>query len=138
MGLLATEAARSVGLNCYLCGTAFWIERELYVQRKNDRRTFWCPNGHDQHFVGETAEQVRIKELERQVATERANAESHRRQRQWAETRAKGANIQAGKAKAALRRTVERVHAGVCPHCNRTFKQLAAHMQAKHKSEVGR
>lgn len=132
MGLLATEAAQSVGLNCYLCGTAFWIEGAVYRQRKSDRRSFWCPNGHEQHFTSKTADQQRIEQLEREATAAKREAEQQRQMRQWAETRAKGANIQAGKAKAALRRTITRVHAGVCPHCNRTFKQLAAHMKAKH------
>lgn len=134
MGLIATEAARSVGINCYRCGTAFWIEGALYQRRCNDHASFWCPNGHEQHFTGESADKRRIRELEQRIATEQEEAARQRRMREHAETRLKGANIQTGKARAALKRTITRVHAGVCPHCNRTFKQLAEHMKAKHQS----
>ena len=127
MGLLATESPRAVGLNCYLCGTAFWIERNIYDRRMEDGRNFWCPNGHDQHFT-----ELEATKLKRQLEQKNHEIESLKRSRDWAQSRTKGANIAAGKAKAQLRRTLERVHAGVCPHCQRTFKQLAAHMKSKH------
>jgi hypothetical protein len=110
---------------------------DLYDRRLKDHEVFYCPNGHPQHFTGTDPDKKRIAELERQIAAEKANAESAHRQRQWAESRAKGANIQAGKAKAAKRRLEARVNCGVCPHCRRTVKQMAAHIKTKHP-EVGR
>lgn len=111
--------------DCCECGVAFAMTSDLYEQRLKDHASFYCPNGHQQHFVGKTAEQQRIEALEAEVAR-------HRQSREWAEQQAKGANIAAGIAKGRLRRVIDRVHAGVCPHCNRTFKQLVQHMKAKH------
>jgi|GEM_PF-2697621 len=36
-------------------------------------------------------------------------------------------------AETKARRAERRIHAGVCPHCNRTFVQLARHMKTKHQ-----
>ena len=119
--------------DCCQCGVTFAMTHEMYEQRLKDHVMFYCPNGHPQHFTGRTKEQQRIEELERQLKNKQAEVDSQRSSRQWAESCAKGANIAAGKAKAALRRTITRVHAGACPHCNRTFRQLARHMQSKHK-----
>lgn len=119
-------------ITCYRCAVKFGMPDSIYERRKADHDSFWCPNGHEQHFTGQTPDQKRIAELEREVQFARSDAEHQRSSRKWAETRAKGANIAAGKAKAAQRRLIARVHAGVCPHCNRTFKQLAAHMKSKH------
>lgn len=108
------------------------MEAALQARRLKDRRDFWCPNGHSQHYTGKSDEAKRIEELERALAAEKSRADRERSNREWAESRAKGANIAAGKAKAAARRLTHRVECGVCPHCRRTFKQLAAHMRAKH------
>lgn len=110
---------------CGVCGLAFGLEATFMAARKRDHRNFYCPNGHHIAWSDKTTEQQRIEQLERDV-------ESQRRSREWAEQQAKGANIAAGIAKGKLRRVIARVHAGVCPHCNRTFKQLAQHMKAKH------
>lgn len=117
---------------CYSCRIEFCITTDLFTKRYNDHRDFWCPNGHPQSYYGETDEQRRIKQLERDVAAAKSAQERAESSRKWAETRAKGANIAAGKAKAAKRRLEHRVECGVCPHCQRTFKQLAAHMKTKH------
>lgn len=118
--------------DCCVCGVGFAMESGLYDQRRKDHAQFYCPNGHGQHFAGKTDDEKRIAELERAVATAKADALSAQRAREWAEQRAKGANIAAGLAKGKLKRVHERLHAGVCPFCKRTFKQLAAHMASKH------
>jgi hypothetical protein len=139
MALTALSLSQYTEIACYLCRVRFAISDDLYRQRVNDRRTLWCPNGHDQHFTGKTQDQRRIEELQAELAREKQRAESAARARSWAESRAteaerriRGVSISAGKAKAQLRRTTQRIQAGVCPHCNRTFKQLAAHMKCKH------
>lgn len=37
---------------------------------------------------------------------------------------------------AEARRVQKRIHAGVCPHCNRTFQNLQSHMNSKHNGEA--
>lgn len=119
-------------LNCFSCGVEFAMSDDMYAQRLKDHGSFYCPNGHSQHFTGQTPDQKRIAELERKLLIETSNRESAERSRKWAETAAKGANIQRGKALAAKRRLEHRIACGICPKCHRTFKQLAAHMKSKH------
>ncbi len=132
LNAFATGGAALTTETCCNCGVAFAMDTALYQQRRKDHASFYCPNGHSQYYTGQTDEQKRIAELERAVELAKRETESARHSRQWAESRAKGANIAAGLAKAAARRLRRRVEAGVCPDCHRTFKQLAAHMKCKH------
>ena len=40
-------------INCAECGIPFWIEHGLR-DTLTKGKTFWCPKGHGQHFIGET------------------------------------------------------------------------------------
>lgn len=46
------------------------------------------------------------------------------------------AELEARKNARKAKSLSDRAHAGVCPCCNRTFKQLAAHMKTKHPDET--
>lgn len=121
---------------CCNCSVAFCMTTTLRNERLEDRKLFYCPNGHAQHYTGKSQDQQRIEALELEVRNKELALTSARTSREWAEKRAKGANIAAGMARGALRRTIARVHAGVCPHCNRTFRQLARHMTSKHSEKT--
>lgn len=120
-------------MDCPRCGEVFGVLESTTDVRRRDGKSFYCPHGHTMSYsIGETLQQRELKEAKRRAEQAERELAEQRRMREWAESRAKGANISAGHAKAQLRRTIERVHAGVCPHCHRTFRQLAAHMQTKH------
>ena len=51
---------------------------------------------------------------------------------QRAEDEAREALAREAKAISAKRRIEKRIHAGVCPCCNRSFPNLQRHMAAKH------
>ena len=123
---LATEIINA--LACAHCGMLFGITADFETRRRKDHQSFYCPNGHTQSYRGENEED----RLKRQLKEEQDRTAWEKRQRERAESNAKGARIAAGKAKAAHARVLARVKAGVCPHCHRTFKQLAAHMKCKH------
>lgn len=59
MGLLSNWEG-----TCYLCGTEMSMSKVLYEKRIKDKRDFWCPNGHEQSFVGKNKEEKKIDELE--------------------------------------------------------------------------
>ena len=106
---------------CITCGCHIALENEFYDRRLQDRRDFYCPNGHSQHFVAETeAERLKkqLAEREAQLTRERA--------------RTSELNTAITKAKRATARLKTRIQNGVCPCCHRTVKQLAAHMASKH------
>lgn len=107
---------------CSNCGIEFGMPDFYNEKRRDDHATFWCPNGHAQHYPGESnaekyqrlynAESQKLLPMREQLAAA---------QRKLEQTSKK------------LKRTEKRAAAGVCPCCNRTFKQLAQHMESQHK-----
>ena len=122
-------------VTCCACGTPFAIEARLHRSLVETHRAFYCPNGHGQSFVGETEAERLKKQLAREA-----------KQREALETQAKRAQAQADQerhhrelterslraTKAVVTKIKNRVARGVCPCCNRTFANLARHMQTKH------
>jgi len=39
---------------CCKCGIAFWITQDFHDQLVKCKNIFYCPNGHGQHYMGET------------------------------------------------------------------------------------
>jgi hypothetical protein len=57
-------------VDCITCGVIFGLPERIREARRNDHKTFYCPNGHTLSYRGETdAEKAekRAKELERQL-----------------------------------------------------------------------
>jgi hypothetical protein len=107
--------------NCYKCGVDF--ASPLIAARRDDGETFYCPNGHAQHFTETEAQRLRRR------------LESAERDTEWQRNRVRTIEkkliAQRGQTTKA-RNKLARVHHGVCPECNRSFRQLAAHMKTKH------
>ncbi len=109
------------------CGTcAVWhaIPEVMFNSCLEEGGFWYCPNGHQRGY----SEGSLIRQLEKE-----------KKRREWAEKNAKAERSNAQESerrrvaqKAATTRLKNRAKAGVCPCCNRTFKQLAAHMVAKH------
>ncbi len=51
---------------CCNCGVLFWITSDLHRNIKDNKRTFYCPNGHGQSY-----RKSRVDELEEQLKAER-------------------------------------------------------------------
>ena len=101
-------------IECYSCGVIFGVPSELYDNRINDHKSFSCPNGHSQSFVGKTeAERLREKLVEEQRKLSSAQFE-----------------IMAAERK--VKRLEKRAKNGVCPCCHRQFVSVARHMKTKH------
>lgn len=43
---------------CCTCGVEFGVPDEYDTHRRNDGRTFYCPNGHGQSYTDSTASQL--------------------------------------------------------------------------------
>lgn len=106
------------------CGVAFALNDDFIHDRKRDRKSWFCPNGHSQWFPGETASD-KAQRLAGQLDMERTRRQQAEKSADYA-TRARKA------VSTRLRKVKQRVGHGVCPCCNRTFKQLQAHMETKH------
>lgn len=123
---------------CYEgCGLLFAVPATWRANRRADHTWWYCPNGHQQHYGGETKEEKRIRELEaqnRELALQRDNwrgdAEIERQARQQVQR-------SLAATKGVLTRTRNRVAAGVCPCCNRTFQNLGRHMKGQHPDFAG-
>lgn len=119
MGLpLANVSYQLICETCITCGIVFGVPTEWRSRRLEDHEMMYCPNGHRQHYLGKSEAEKLRDELERerrakQMALDSARMESEQRQK--------------------AERKLKRVNRGVCPKCNRTFAELARHMQTKHK-----
>lgn len=122
-----SEYLHTVGFyveHCCNCGVAFAMTADLQKRRRGDRKSFYCPNGHGQHYTGLSEEQKLRDEVQRQaVMREAADARA---------LRAEAERMAVTKAHVKMR---TRVMNGVCPCCNRTFQNLMRHMQTEHAGE---
>lgn len=99
-------------ITCWKCGIIFGVPTTWNSKRHEDHETFWCPNGHGAVFAAKSQAEILGEKLARMI---------HYHEQ----------------AQAALRdagRKLKRVASGICPCCNRSFKQVARHMAAKHKN----
>jgi hypothetical protein len=111
---------------CGVCGILFAAPASLLQMRSQDGLTFFCPNGHGIGYVSTNADLKRKLNL----AKDQNAALTARIDQDTAQMRSlKGSATRARNRLAAVQ---ERAAAGVCPCCNRTFKQLAQHMASKH------
>lgn len=110
------------------CGIVFAVEDGFDSRRREDHRTFYCPNGHTLSYRGKTEEQKqreRADRLQKQVEQREADLRFEQR-RLDNERRAHAAT------KGQLTKTRKRVANGVCPCCNRSFADLGRHMAHQH------
>lgn len=105
---------------CCNCGVVFAMPDYMMRRLKDQGGTFYCPNGHGQHYT-----KSEVQRLQEKLA-EQARAATHMAER------AKDAEAAEQKAQREIKRMKKRAAAGVCPCCNRTFQQLARHMKMKH------
>lgn len=117
---------------CCQCGMTFGLDSSFEDILRRDKKTFYCPNGHSQGFYGNNEADRLKKELE-QEQKRRGWAESTRdaaiKRRDHMERRARA-------YRGILTKTKNRIKHGVCPCCNRTFKNMADHMKTKHPSYI--
>lgn len=116
---------------CYKCGVPFGLSLELYNRRCDDGESFWCPNGHSQHFT-----ESNVQRLERILKSERSSKEYWQRE----STREAQERIKAERRLSATQGVVtrikKRVANGVCPCCKRHFVNLEKHMHGQHPDYV--
>lgn len=115
-------SVRLVSETCCNCGVVFAMPDYLIEERKQTGKNFYCPAGHSMVYHSE------IERLKGELDKER-------KRREWSEAQARTAREEAEKERAALARLKRRANAGVCPHCHRTVKQMARHIETKHPHE---
>lgn len=105
---------RSVQLavvDCCTCGVLYGIPKKMdtELRRLGESGSTYCPNGHQWVYSESAEDAIRAAEARAIHAEDQLRAA----ERRMGQLRKRAAN-------------------GVCPHCHRTFQQLARHMKVKH------
>lgn len=108
-------------INCCTCGIQFHVPDTWHDARRNDHASFYCPNGHQQAFLGKS-EAEKLREERDRLAQRIAQRDDEIRE----------AEKKVATATKKIKRLQKRASAGVCPCCNRTFSNMAAHMKTCH------
>jgi hypothetical protein len=116
-------------LTCSECGILFGLENGYDDRRREDQRTFYCPNGHSQHYPGKT----KTQRLQEQLDAARSLAQREATWRREAEARTETERRSAAAYKGHVTRIRNRIANGVCPAgCNRHFDNVERHIASKH------
>lgn len=100
-------------MDCGVCGGTYAIN-ERYRQQRYEKGGIWhCP--YCQTDWGYEKGELQRERERHQATLSRLNQEQAERQK--------------------VENKLKRVQRGVCPHCNRTFQNLAAHMACKHRKQ---
>lgn len=128
MGDIALDIRRHFTIEtCINCGVEFCVLDFFQTRRREDKRSFFCPNGHSMVYCESEADKLR-KELD--IAKKDADWQRQRRQQVEKDREAVQRRLTAQFGEnTKLRR---RIGNGVCPCCHRTFKQVQRHMMNKH------
>lgn len=51
-------------IECYTCDIVFAVNNEYYKMLVKEHKSFYCPNGHSQHFISKTEAQILNERLE--------------------------------------------------------------------------
>lgn len=110
--------------SCCSCGVCFGIDYQHNQELIRTRKSFYCPNGHSQHYLGES-DADKAARLARDLAAARDREATLR------EENNKRYRLQRA-AEGRTRAVKKRIANGVCPCCTRTFQNLAQHMKNQH------
>lgn len=113
-------AVHFVAIDCYKCGVSFAVDKQLQANWRANKTQFFCPNGHPQSYTESEADRLR-----KQLETAQQETERQRQLRIDAERRTIA-------QRGVVTKLKKRVNCGVCPHCQRTFSQMARHIASKH------
>lgn len=104
------------------CGHVNYLADDLIARRRADHKNFYCSTcGYTNHYPGESD-----VERERRL---RAAAED---QRNTLRDRCERAQRRLTAQRGVTTRIKNRIGKGICPCCNRTFKNLQRHMRNQH------
>lgn len=119
---------------CNGCGIAYGLPEGFIEARREDHQSWTCPNGCVRHFPAGSSEAERLRAEVKRLEQQRNLA---RQDRDWQREQRLKAERQRAAAKGQVTKIKNRVAKGVCPCCNRTFANLAAHMAGQHPDYAG-
>lgn len=113
---------------CTQCGTLYAMPERMQQARRRDHATFYCPQGHQQYYPSKSD----VERLEEQLVLAKRRAQFAEVSRDAARDQAQTAEHRRRAQKAVTTRIKNRIAAGVCPCCNRSFENLKRHMDGQH------
>ena len=134
------DASTNVGVlqlyvtDCPNCGVPFAIANDYDERRRDDGRSFYCPNGHTMSY--NSRDRKRMEQLEREAAAAKRGAQWAREDAERARRDARIADYQRRAAKGQLTKARKRAAAGLCPCCRRTFQNVQRHVASQHPDFV--
>lgn len=120
-----------VKIACCECRTNFAMEREIYnlAEQRGVKFDFYCPHGHRQYIPKGDTDLVKMRRERDQAIRDNARlTDAH----SVARARTASALKSASAYKGAATRLRNRALAGICPCCNRHFKDVESHVKSKH------
>lgn len=124
-----TYTGSLVVTSCW-CGIHLAIPSDLHsLARRNKGQAVYCPLGHQFIYNGTMEEERDKAREEAKRARQREQAVRDLLEHEEHSHRATRGHVT---------RLKKRVAAGVCPCCNRTFKDLARHMSGQHPDYVAK
>lgn len=116
-------------VHCGKCGGSYAIAERFRERCREDGTGWHCPYCRTSWgYFGQTLAQ----KLEKQLAASNARLDQERAESAHQRKLRRSAERSAAIVKGLHRKTKERIKAGVCPCCNRTFQNLARHMAGQH------
>lgn len=119
-------------IECANCHMPFGMSIDFARDRRRDHGSFTCPLGHSQFFPGKSD----VEKLEERLAAEK-------RRHGWTEStlthtrdQLQATEYSRRAEKAAKTRLKNRIAAGMCPCCRRTFQNVARHIEGQHPDFV--
>lgn len=121
---------------CCTCSEPIHLSDDQRATLKRNQGAFHCLWGHSNYFPAGPTEAETLRRERDRLKQEAARLEEERA-RAWRVTaqereRAASAERRASAARGQVTKLKKRAAAGTCPCCNRTFVQLARHMEAQH------
>ena len=112
-------------LTCCTCGIAYGMPGWFVKKRREDGENFYCPNGHSQVFGNSEVDRLRKQLTASQARLDQMAADRDEKERQL--------RAQRGVA-TRFKNRLHRVGRGVCPCCDKEFKDLKSHIESEHPS----
>lgn len=110
---------------CCACGVMFAMPASLRQKLQREGGTFYCPNGHGQHY---TESEVQAFKKKLKAAEDRTcNLKEQ----------LNGALEKLAENQKEIRRARRRANAGLCPYCRRHFTNVERHIHSMHSEEIG-
>lgn len=119
-------------VQCYKCATPIVMHEQTLIDLKESHREFFCVWGHPQVFSKDRGIAGRLADAERERDRLKQNKVYLEERLQSANQRADHSERSARAYKGVATKMKKRAVAGVCPCCNRHFRELERHMASKH------